>query len=54
LVILLYPIWIAVRNRGRSRSIHARLPAAAELEAGFEIFLEFACEIGAIGEVEPL
>ena len=32
---------------------HARLPVAiADLEAGFEIFLEFAGDIGAIGKVE--
>jgi len=42
-----------IRNQGRGRSIHARLPGAtAELEASFEIFLEFALEIGAIGKVE--
>ena len=34
-------------------SAHARLPAIlAELETGWEIWLEFACEAGAIGEEE--
>jgi hypothetical protein len=36
-----------LRSEGRGRAIHARLPAAvAELQAGFEIFLEFAWERG--------
>ena len=46
-----------IRNQGRGRAIHARLPAAtAELQASFEMFLEFACEMGAIekGEQEDL
>ncbi|HEY4365124.1 MAG TPA: hypothetical protein VGN17_29445 [Bryobacteraceae bacterium] len=38
-----------IRGEGRGRGIHARLPSAvAELQAGFEIFLEFAGECGAI------
>ena len=34
-------------------AIHARLPAAlAELQSGWELFLEFALEVGAIGRAE--
>jgi hypothetical protein len=42
-----------IRSQGRGRAIHARLPAAlAELQTGWEIFLEFAFEVGAIGKPE--
>jgi len=42
-----------IRGQGRGRAVHARLPASiAELQAGFEIFLEFAHEVAAIGKVE--
>jgi len=42
-----------IRRQGRARAIHARLPAAlAELRSGWEIFLEFAFEVGAIGRAE--
>ncbi len=42
-----------IRSRGHGRAIHARLPTAvAQLQASFEIFLEFAFGIGAIGEGE--
>ena len=42
-----------IRRQGRGRSIHARLPGIlAELQTGWEIFLEFALEAGAIGETE--
>jgi hypothetical protein len=38
-----------IRGQGRGRAAHARLPAAlAELQSGFELWLEFALEIGAI------
>jgi hypothetical protein len=41
------------RSQGRRHAIHAHLPAAlAELQSGWEIFLEFALEVGAIGEAE--
>ncbi len=42
-----------IRGQGRGRAIHARLPAAlAELQSGFELWLEFALEAGAIGTTE--
>jgi hypothetical protein len=42
-----------IRNRRRGDAVHARLPAAmGELQAGFEIFLEFAVEVGAISKTE--
>ena len=42
-----------IRSQGHGRMIHARLPAAlAELQTGWEIFLEFAFEVGAIGKPE--
>ncbi|HEY1754176.1 MAG TPA: hypothetical protein VGG72_02185 [Bryobacteraceae bacterium] len=41
------------RGQFYGRAVHARLPsAAAALQAGFEIFLEFAVEIGAIENPE--
>src|SRR5262249_40632104 len=42
-----------IRGQGRGRSVHARLPAAlAELQSGFELWLEFALETGAIDTAE--
>ena len=42
-----------LRNQAQPGAVHARLPAAlAELRTGWEIFLEFALEAGAIGKVE--
>jgi hypothetical protein len=42
-----------MRAQFQSAAVHARLPsAAAALAASFEIFLEFAEEIGAIGHAE--
>ena len=42
-----------IRREGRGSAIHARLPAAiAELQAGIEMFLEFAVEIGVIESTE--
>jgi len=44
---------LEIRSRGSGRAIHARLPAAlAELQSGWELFLEFAVEVGAIGRAE--
>ncbi len=40
------------RNKGYGRVVHARLPGAlAELQAAWEMFLEFALEVGAIGSL---
>jgi hypothetical protein len=42
-----------IRGQFNKGAVHARLPsAAATLQAGFEIFLEFAVEIGAMGNTE--
>jgi hypothetical protein len=42
-----------IRREGRGRAIHARLPTAlAELQAAWEIFLDFALEVGAITKTE--
>jgi hypothetical protein len=42
-----------LRTQGYGRTVHARLPSAlAELQAGWEIFLRFAFEIGAIDRAE--
>ena len=42
-----------IRSQGRGRAVHARLPAAlAELQSGFELWLEFALEAGAICTAE--
>jgi hypothetical protein len=42
-----------LRSRGYGRALHARLPSAlAELQTGWELFLEFAVEIGAIDKPE--
>jgi hypothetical protein len=39
-----------IRSQGRGRAVHARLPAAlADLQSGWEIWLDFAVEMGAIG-----
>ena len=40
-------------SQGHGRAIHARLPGAlAELQSGWELFLEFALEVGAIAMAE--
>jgi hypothetical protein len=42
-----------LRSQNQQGTVHARLPAAlAELQSGWEIWLEFACEIGAIDKAE--
>jgi hypothetical protein len=42
-----------LRSQGYGRAVHARLPSAlAELQAGWEIFLQFALEVGAIDSAE--
>jgi hypothetical protein len=44
---------IEIRSEGHGRGIHARLPGAlAELQSGWELFLEFALEVGAINRAE--
>jgi hypothetical protein len=44
-----------IRGQGRGRAIHARLPAAlAELQSGFEMWLKFALETGAIAMGERM
>jgi hypothetical protein len=44
---------IEIRSEGHGRAIHARLPGAlAELQSGWELFLEFALEVGAINRAE--
>ena len=44
---------LELRSQGFGRAIHARLPATlAELRTGWELFLEFALEVGAIGRAE--
>jgi hypothetical protein len=44
---------LEIRSQGRGRSVHARLPGAlAELQSGFELWLEFALETGAISTAE--
>ncbi len=44
-----------IRSLGQGHAIHARLPTAiAELRAGWEIFLDFALESGAIGREEQV
>jgi len=44
---------LEIRSQGYGRAIHARLPATlAELQSGWELFLEFALEVGAIGRAE--
>ena len=42
-----------LRNQGEGRQVHARLPSVlAELRTGWEIFLEFALDAGAINATE--
>ncbi len=44
-----------IRSQGRGREVHARLPGAlAELQSGFELWLEFALEAGAIDTTEQV
>jgi hypothetical protein len=44
---------LEIRNRARFSGSHARLAAAlAELQAGWEVFLQFAMEVGAVGNTE--
>jgi hypothetical protein len=44
---------LATRSRGQRGTTHARTPAAAaELQSGWEIFLQYALEVGAIGVAE--
>jgi hypothetical protein len=44
---------LEIRSQGYGRTVHARLPSAlAELQTGWEMFLHFAQEVGAIGLVE--
>jgi len=44
---------LEIRSQGQGRVIHARLPGAlAELQSGWELFVEFALEVGAIGRAE--
>jgi hypothetical protein len=44
---------LEIRNQGCGRTVHARLPSAlAELQTGWEMFLQFAEEVGAIGLAE--
>jgi hypothetical protein len=46
---------VEIRGQGRGREIHARLPAAlAELQSGFELWLQFALETGAVGTTERM
>ena len=41
------------RSQGRGREVHARLPAnLAELQSGWELFLEFALEAGGVSVIE--
>jgi hypothetical protein len=45
-------VW-EIRNAGNGREVHARLPSAlAELQAGWEMFLDFAFEADAINATE--
>jgi hypothetical protein len=44
---------LEIRSRRQGQAVHARLPSAlAELKVGWEIFLRFAFETGAIGVTE--
>jgi hypothetical protein len=44
---------LEIRNGGAWNLAHARLPGAlADLQAGWEMFLEFALEVGAINSIE--
>src|ERR1700693_5105789 len=42
-----------LRSQGYGRTVHARLPSAlAELQAGWEIFLQFALEVGTVDRAD--
>jgi hypothetical protein len=44
---------LQIRSQGHGHAVHARLPTTlAELQGGWEQFLEFALEVGAIGRAE--
>jgi hypothetical protein len=44
---------LEIRGKGRGRAVHARLPGAlAQLQSGFELWLEFALETGTISSAE--
>jgi len=44
---------LEIRSQGHGRAVHARLPTTlAELQVGWEFFLDFALEVGAIGSAE--
>jgi hypothetical protein len=44
---------LEIRSQSCGRAVHARLPSAlAELQTGWEMFLQFALEVGAIGLAE--
>ena len=44
-----------IRSQGRGRAVHARLPGTlAEMQSGFELWLEFALETGAISIAERM
>jgi hypothetical protein len=44
---------LELRSQGYGRTAHARLPAAlSELQAGWEIFMQFALEAGAIDRAQ--
>ncbi len=44
-----------IRGQGRGRAVHARLPVTlAELQSGFELWLEFALQTGAISTAEQM
>ncbi len=44
---------LEIRSQGHGRTVHARLPGTlAELQGAWELFLEFALEVGAIGLAE--
>jgi hypothetical protein len=44
---------LEIRSQGCGRTVHARLPSAlAELQTGWEMFLQFAQEVGTIGLAE--
>jgi hypothetical protein len=46
---------LEIRSQHQVRAVHARLPSAlAELQTGWEIFLRFAFETGAIGKREKV
>ena len=46
---------LEIRAHGQGKAIHARLPTTlAELQSGFELWLEFALEAGALDEAERM